>query len=188
MTNEQEVQNSLVANQPTPQLHEAPATANPATSVGEKIHPDQLMDGPILPTSEFSDIPEGLELVSDPKSIALETLYTLQLFLDNLIGLCARIVDEKEAATKEASYQRLIDGLCTVMESILTARSVLRIGIHPQVNLLEADLLSILKDLLEAAEQGNTEYQNDLLATHLPQNLKEWRHEGIPEMIRCRDS
>jgi hypothetical protein len=163
----------------------------PVSHTEEPIHPAQLMDGPILPVmrdEELDTLPEGIDLVSDPKSIALETLYTLQLFLDNLIGLCGRITEEKDPAAKEASYQRLIEGIETVMESILTARTVLRIGIHPQVDLLEADLLSILKDLLDATEEGNTAYQEDLIKTHLPQNLREWRHEGIPEMIRCRDS
>ena len=160
------------------------------------VHPAQLNDGPILAAeanevdADFENL-EGLELVNDPKSIAIETLCTLQLFLDNLIGLCGRIMEEKQTASPEAleaSYERLLEGIGTVMESILTARSVLRIGLHQKVNLLEADLLSILKDLLEATEEKNTDYRDELIAVHLPQNLKEWRHEGIPEMIRCRDS
>ena len=159
----------------------------------DAAHPDQLMDGPILATeaeADFSEI-ESIDLVNDPKSIAIETLCTLQLFLDNLIGLCARIMEEKragETSKLEASYERLLEGISTVMESILTARGVLRIGLHATVNLVEAELLSILKDLLEASEQGNIEYRDELISTHLPQNLKEWREEGIPEMIRCRDS
>jgi hypothetical protein len=173
------------------EMRQSPSALEGDARPSTDVHPDQIMDGPILSVEadeDFQSIPDGIDLVSDPKSIALETLYTLQLFLDNLIGLCARISEEKEAAVREASYQRLIEGIETVMESILTARTVLRIGIHPQVNLLEADLLSILKDMLDATEQGNTAYQEDLIKTHLPQNLREWRHEGIPEMIRCRDS
>jgi hypothetical protein len=157
------------------------------------IHPAQLEDAAVVPNplaEDFSNL-EGVDLVHDPKSIAIETLCTLQLFLDNLIGLCARIIEEKNAgenARMEASYERLLEGVGTVMESILTARGVLKIGLHAKVNLLEADLLSILKDLLEASEQGNMDYRDELISIHLPQNLKEWREEGIPEMIRCRDS
>lgn len=184
MIKEQEVQSVFKT-----QIEPVPTSEISPTRDRETIHPDQLMDGPILSgDQDFEMTHEGVELVNDPKSIALETLYTLQLFLDNLIGLCARILEENELTVKEASYQRLLEGIDTVMESILTARTVLRIGIHPQVNLLEADLLSILKDLLDAAQEGNTEYQEELIRTHLPQNLREWRHEGIPEMIRCRDS
>jgi hypothetical protein len=182
---EEKVQSSL-------EIAQSPSIT-PDVLVREPIHPDQLMDGPVLATNadgDFSNL-ENIDLVNDPKSIAIETLYTLQLFLDNLIGLCARIMEEKragETAKLEASYERLLEGISTVMESILTARGVLRIGLHAKVNLLEADLLSILKDLLEASEQGNIEYRDELISTHLPQNLKEWREEGIPEMIRCRDS
>jgi hypothetical protein len=162
----------------------------------QDLHPAQINDGPLLssnaaaPEGDFENL-EGLDLVHDPKSIAIETLYTLQLFLDNLIGLCGRIMEEKTTASPEgleASYERLLEGIGTVMESILTARSVLRIGLHQKINLLEADLLSILKDLLEATEENNIAYRDELIAVHLPQNLKEWRHEGIPEMISCRDS
>jgi|GEM_PF-3369747 len=181
------------AKMPTVEAEPQSAAILIEESVSEAVHPEQLMDGPILPAGadeDFGDI-QSVELVHDPKSIAIETLYTLQLFLDNLIGLCGRILEEKQAgetAKLEASYERLLEGISTVMESILTARGVLRIGLHAKVNLLEADLLSILKDLLEASEQGNIEYRDELISTHLPQNLKEWREEGIPEMIRCRDS
>ena len=38
-------------------------------------------------------------------------------------------------------------------------KEILRVGLHQPVQVLEADLVSILKDLLEARTSGNTKYR-----------------------------
>jgi hypothetical protein len=68
------------------------------------------------------------------------------------------------------------------------AKQILRVGVMPSVNLLEVDLHSVLKDLLEFHHRGQREFVVELMREHLPRNLREWRLQGIPELIRARDS
>ena len=83
---------------------------------------------------------------------------------------------------------RLLDGVQTFTEALLQAKQILHVGILDPINILEADLTSIFRDLMQFTESGQREYVIDLLLNHLPLNLEEWRRDGIPTLIRARDS
>ena len=51
------------------------------------------------------------------------------------------------------------------------------------LDLLEVDLLSILRDLCSAAEESQADHRMELIATHLVKNLHEWRESGIPTLL-----
>ena len=123
-----------------------------------------------------------------PRELAEETLQTLRTYTDSLADLSKRIAREYGSAEANQDYTRLIEGIQTMADTVIHVRKVLRIGILPIVNVLEVDLLSILKDLVETHGAKDPTYRIQLLEDHLPTNLTQWRDTGIPEMIRCRDS
>jgi hypothetical protein len=41
---------------------------------------------------------------------------------------------------------------------------------------------------VQFTESGQKDYVVELLQTHLPLNLEDWRRDGIPTLIRARDS
>jgi len=85
-------------------------------------------------------------------------------------------------------FVNLIDAISTFTEALTCVKQILRIGILQPVNILEADLLSILKDILSGKQNEEKSYLKDLLTIHLPKNLEQWRTTGIPAIIRSRDS
>ena len=123
-----------------------------------------------------------------PRELAEETLQTLRTYTDSLADLSKRIAREYGSAEANQDYTRLIEGIQTMADTVIHVRKVLRIGILPIVNVLEVDMLSILKDLVETHDAKDPTYRIQLLDEHLPTNLAQWRDTGIPEMIRCRDS
>jgi hypothetical protein len=123
-----------------------------------------------------------------PRELAEETLQTLLEFTKQLEQLSRQAAAKLEAGIKPQEFLRLIDGLETFSAALLQIKQVLRIGVLGPVNVLEADLASVLKDLIDFTEAGNREYVIDLLQNHLPLNIQDWRLEGIPALIRARDS
>jgi len=132
--------------------------------------------------------------------MAEETLQTMIIFTEQLAALseqCAPLASSplrspEDALALETEYLRLLDGLQTFSEALATVKTVLRIGLLNPVNLLEAELLSLLRDLFECQKAGSgtdsERYRGELLLTHLPFHLRSWAREGIPAMIRARDS
>jgi hypothetical protein len=124
-----------------------------------------------------------------PRELAEETLQSLiefSTYLESLSRNAGAKLESGHAPRHE--FLRLIDGVQTFTEALLQAKQILHVGILEPVNILEADLTSILKDLVQFTEGGQRDYVIDLLKNHLPLNLGEWRTQGIPTLIRARDS
>lgn len=124
-----------------------------------------------------------------PRELAEETLQSLLEFTSHL-ELLSRNAGAKLNAGQapKQEFMRLIDGVQTFTDALGQAKQILRVGRLEPVNVLEVDLTSILKDLVQYTEAGNREYVIDLLLNHLPANLTDWRVSGIPTLIRARDS
>jgi hypothetical protein len=145
---------------------------------GTEIGPTEEADLAGKPLSAL----ESIEVVCvHPREIAEETLQTLRLLLPTLAQMSRK-------ASSDADVRKLVDGLETLADAVSSTRAILRIGKLDRVDALEMDLLSILKDLLEAQKQGDGAYRAELLLHHLPSNLEAWAASGIPDMIRARDS
>lgn len=125
---------------------------------------------------------------ANPKEIALETLKDLSEYIPILIRLSQDASGTLQTNEFIPIFSKLLDGINTLSEAILSVRKVLRIGIMPQVDLLEADLLSILKDILNCQKEGEAIYFKQLLGEHLPNNLDQWKNEGIPALIQKKDT
>lgn len=124
-----------------------------------------------------------------PRELAEETLQSLIEFTSHLELLSRNAGAKLEAGhAPRHEFMRLIDGVQTFTDALLQAKQILHVGILEPVNVLEADLTSIFKDLVQFTESGQREYVIDLLQNHLPANLEEWRRLGIPALIRSRDS
>lgn len=117
-----------------------------------------------------------------PKEIAEETLQSLVEFTKHLEDLCARV------GTSPDILPRVADGITTFIDALDNVKQILRIGILPSVQVLEADLASILKDILEFQQRKEMGSVAAIVKDALVGNLALWRTEGLPNLIRSRDS
>lgn len=127
--------------------------------------------------------PEG-----SPRELAEETLQTLIVFTENLEFLSRGTGQAAGTTQFSEHFAKLIEGIELFADAITGVRQTLRMGVEPKIDILEQDMVSILKDLVLYQESGKSTYVAELLSTHLPSNLSEWRQQGIPWMIRSRDS
>jgi hypothetical protein len=141
--------------------------------------------GPLAPSQlERIDV-----VTAHPREVAEETLQSLLEFAPNLSSLsraCAELAPDPVELAKR--FPSLLDGLDVFVDAITSAKRILRLGDYPRTAVLEADLLSIMKDLLACHETGEHAYLRALLEEHLPANLEAWRATGLPALIRSRDS
>jgi hypothetical protein len=140
----------------------------------------------ILPISEIRE----LEIfTTHPRELADETLQNLRKFSDQLEALCFETAKQLTSGENASiGFARLVDGLQMFIDGIEGVKRLLglpKTGIAP---VLEADLLSILKDLLDYYRLGKKDYVAELLSEHLTGNLVDWRTKAIPALIRSRDS
>ncbi len=132
-----------------------------------------------LPVEEAKD----LEISTmHPREIAEDTLQSLIVFAAQLEQMSTGAADDLE------QLPRLVDGVETFSEALMQVKRTLRIGVLQKVSLLEADLISVMSDLADATVAKQNAYCSQLLREHLPLNFKQWREEGIPALIRSRDS
>ena len=145
-------------------------------------------DEEALSNLSVSDIDSLEVFTAHPRELAEETLQSLLEFTEHLEKFSQQAADALEAGRAGNEFKKLVDGIATFTEAMVGAKQILRVGVMPSVNLLEVDLHSVLKDLLEFHHRGQREFVVELMREHLPRNLREWRLQGIPELIRSRDS
>jgi hypothetical protein len=138
----------------------------------------------ILP---MTDVQTVAIQTAHPREIAEDTLQSLITFSDQLERMSLLAAQELPSGGLD-SYGKLIEGILTFHEALAHAKQILKIGVLQKVTLLEADLLSIMKDLNDAREKKQMDFVIELLRDHLPACFAQWRDEGIPALIRSRDS
>ncbi len=149
---------------------------------GREISPRDEQDLQKVPLAKL----ESVEIIfAHPREIAHDTLQMLIFFTQRLMTISQ---DMGASGDTETEFLKLVDGVQTFSEAIQSASIVLRTGTQEEIRILGADLLSILDDIVGAKQAGNAAYLRELLSTHLPENLKLWGTEGIPLLIRSRDS
>lgn len=117
-----------------------------------------------------------------PKEIAEETLQSLVEFTKHLEDLCEAVAIDQQKLPK------LADGIMTFIDALTNVKQILHIGIMPSVQVLEADLASILRDVLDFQQKKQYDYVSGVIRDALAPNLALWRTEGLPNLIRSRDS
>jgi hypothetical protein len=132
---------------------------------------------------------DSLEVfTAHPRELAEETLQSLLDFTHHLEAFSRQAANSLETGQVTGDFIKLLDGVKTFTEAILSAKQILRVGSLEPLTMLETDLASIMKDLLQFQQTNQRSFVIDLMRNHLPLNLQDWRNEGIPTLIRSRDS
>lgn len=118
--------------------------------------------------------------------MAEETLQSLVEFSLHLEALCAGVGADPE--TLRETLPKLADGIETFTQALLQVKQILRIVSLPSVQILEADLASILTDIFQYQRKKEPLNAASVVAGPLVENLAQWRLEGIPTLIRLRDN
>lgn len=153
---------------------------------GKELTENEEVAFDLLPLTEI----RSLEIfTAHPREIAEETLQNLILFTEHLTKL-SRDSGHAFLANGHPSRDlaKLMDGIEIFLEALNNVRQILRVGHSPALDLLEADLSSLMKDLLDSYQRGETDYVAEILCEHLPLNLEDWRTDGLTGLIRSRDS
>lgn len=133
-----------------------------------------------------------------PRELAQDTLELLPTIARELAARSKKVAETLSAQASDAPavaqiqvFAALMDGVQTLTEAVRECRRILRIGTEAKADVLTAELASVLSDILkcrEAAAGFKSDYLVELLATHLPENLTQWAEEGLPALVRSRDS
>jgi hypothetical protein len=83
---------------------------------------------------------------------------------------------------------KLADGVTTFIDALTNVKLILHVGALNKIQILEADLLSILKDMLDYQRKSEFAFVGTVIRDALIPNLETWRLDGIPSLIRLRDS
>ncbi|MBI3544853.1 MAG: hypothetical protein HY075_16395 [Deltaproteobacteria bacterium] len=127
---------------------------------------------------------------ANPADLAFQTLNTLDQYIDRLVASIQRAAAHyrgKNLIAGDAYFAKSIDGLDLFVQTIGGVKLALRIGLNTQIALAEAELISVMNDLLDAKRQNNYLYMAELLEKELTQNLGEWKTTVFP-LIRTLTS
>lgn len=152
---------------------------------GKEISEEQeleLQDVPLkdLPALEFK--------IAPAREVLGNTLNTLLNFNRQMIFLARRVHLETDLLARQEGLIRLADWIEIFHRAIKEIKGVLRVGLLPPVNLLEADLHEILVDVLDARQRGDEKGAIEIVGTDLVDNLDQWYQKGIPALIRREQS
>jgi hypothetical protein len=127
-----------------------------------------------------------------PKELAEDTLQSLLPFLEKLTQLALRASAARSKKDFRESYTRVVDGISTFFDAIASAKDILKIQEHESSAQIAARLTeettALMRELLAMQEGGMLEQLQARLASGLPEKLAQWRDQGIPALIRSRDS
>lgn len=129
---------------------------------------------------------------SHPREVVDDTIQYLIVFagqvsmLSRDVAECVRTNAPVERV--EPIFVKLVDGIRTFVEAVAAIKKVLKLGNHQHLGVLEADLASILSDLLEARRANDNEYAYALMHKYLPENFEQWISSGLNGLMRVRDS
>lgn len=141
-----------------------------------------------MPLDQIGDIEVE---TSSPIDLAYETLGTLEQYIDRLMLSIERAsvhYKSKNLITGDAYFGKSIDGLDLFVQTLGGIKLALRVGLNPKVALVEAALVSIMNDLLEAKRQNNYLFLAELLEKDLIENLREWKEQIFPMFRTLRSS
>jgi len=153
---------------------------------GREIHDEE--EEKLLGEVTIADIGPIEIFTAHPREIAEETLQTLIEFCRVMAGISSTAADSIAQGRFNWDLRKLLEGLTSFSEAMLMVRQILRIGVMAEINVLDAEFASVLKDILACQEQQNLTYLRDLLADHLPRILDDWAKSGIPHILKARAS
>jgi len=127
-----------------------------------------------------------------PKELAEETLQSLIPFLDQLSTMGLRAAASRSPKEFRDAYGRVIDGIATFFDAVASAKQILKTREDEPagkiVGKLTDDTTALMRELLALQEGQMFENLKAHLSERLPAQLARWRDEGVPALIRSRDS
>ncbi|MGZ3708385.1 MAG: hypothetical protein ACXWPM_06130 [Bdellovibrionota bacterium] len=145
-------------------------------------------DEKLLGELPIADIGPIEIFTSHPREIAEETLTTLVEFSRGLAGVSRAVAAHVMEEGFNWDLTKLLEGLTSFSDAMLMVRQIMRIGVMPEINVLDAELTSVLRDIVVSQERRDPLYLKDLLGEHLPKVLEDWAKDGIPFIQRARSS
>lgn len=128
---------------------------------------------------------------ASPIDLAFQTLSTLDLYVDKLVASIQKASAHyrgKNLVAADAYFAKAIDGLDLFVQTIGGVKLALRVGLNTHLALAEAELISVMNDLLDAKRQANYVFMADLLEKDLTDNLVEWKSKVFPILRNLRTS
>jgi hypothetical protein len=122
-------------------------------------------------------------IATTPIDLAYETINTLELYLDRLINSIERAgihYKNMNLVAAESYLAKAIDGLDLFIQTIGGIKMALKFGLNQKVALIEADLVSIMNEILNAKRQNNYIYLSEILSKDLIENLYQWKEVAFP--------
>ena len=126
-----------------------------------------------------------------PADLAYQTLDTLDIYIDRLITSIRNAAIHyrgKNLVAADSYFAKAIDGLDLFVQTIGGVKLALRIGLNTKMALAEAELISVMNDLLDAKRQNNYVYMAELLEKELAGNLLEWKEVIFPILRTLKTS
>jgi hypothetical protein len=158
-----------------------------------KVDGDEISEAAekALAPLQLSDLHSIEIMTSHPRELVQQTLQSVIEFCEPLIAR-ATLAGEAFRSAEHPSTElaSLVDGIGVFSDALNGAKQIMKVGTGsiPRLDLLEADLASIMKDVVTYYEQDQTQYVAELLCDHLVKNIREWQTAGLPELMRSRDS
>jgi hypothetical protein len=143
----------------------------------------------VNPVETMGDVPisamKSVEIITQgSNAFAIDTLKTLAEYIDHLQGRCRALRDLSGTPGFFQELGRIGEGISMLTQTVEQLKKLLNIPQQPELALLEADLLSVLQELLKYQEEGKTEYMIQLIDEHLTDVLSQWHGEGIALLSR----
>jgi len=166
----------------------------------ERVRDDYNRDSQVIHSvfvdgEELTDSLEKLysnKPISDFGKLEVKTLSKIEMsvqmlagvvsLLDEMIQLSERIAEEQSRLEVFRQFTRLIDGLQVFIDTVQTVRLACRVINTQSLALMEADLLSVMKDMVMYCNENKIEYMQSILRNDLPIVLRDWADSGIPEI------
>ena len=137
---------------------------------------------------KLADVTRLEVLTTHPRELAEETLQMLLEFTSHLEEMALRVAADLTRGQPANDLQKLLDGIQVFTDSLIESKRAMKVGLFPKTDLLETDLLSLLKDTVTHLEKADVQYVAQLIGIDLVDNLRAWKETGLPALIRSRDS
>jgi hypothetical protein len=124
-------------------------------------------------------------MAASPTELAMETLTTLEQYLDRIIQNIDRagnLYKSKNYMAADGYFMKTVDGMDLFVQTMSGIKAAMKVGMNAKVALAEATLISIMNDLLDAKKQNNYVMLSELLLQDLVENMKEWKGTVFPSI------
>jgi hypothetical protein len=122
-------------------------------------------------------------VATSPTELAMETLATLEQYIDRIIqniDRAGQLYKSKNYMAADGYFMKTVDGMDLFVQTMSGIKAAMRVGMNAKVALAEATLISIMNDLLDAKKQNNYVMLSELLLQDLIENMKEWKSTVFP--------